>query len=66
MASVTASGGIASFFMLRRGSGIPGNVLENARRREEHVRQNREIRERNAARLAAARMRITPTGGDAR
>ena len=66
MASVTASGGIASFFLLRRGSGIPANVLENARRREQHVRQNREIRERNAARLAAARMIITPTIGESR
>lgn len=66
MASVTATGGIASFFLLRRGSGIPANVLENARRREQHVRQNREIRERNAARLAAARMIITPTIGESR
>jgi len=66
MASVTASGGIASFFFLRRGSGIPANVLENARRREQHLRENREIRERNAARLAAARMIITPTIGESR
>lgn len=66
MASVTASGGIASFFLSRRGSGIPANVLENARRREQHVRQNREIRDRNAARLAAARMIITPTIGESR
>jgi hypothetical protein len=66
MASVTASGGIASFFLLRRGSGIPGNVLENARRRELHVQQNREIRERNAGRLLAARMIITPTIGESR
>ena len=66
MAGVTASGGIASFLMLRRGSGIPANILENARRREEHVRQNREIRERNAARLAAARMVITATLGESR
>lgn len=66
MASVTASGGIASFFLLRRGSGIPANVLENAQRREQHVRQNREIRERNAARLAAARMIITATIGESR
>ena len=66
MASVTASGGIASFFLLRRGSGIPANVLENARRREQHVRQNREIRDRNSARLAAARMIITPTIGESR
>ena len=66
MAGVTASGGIASFFMLRRGSGIPANILENARRREEHVRQNREIKERNALRLAAARMILTPTSGDSR
>jgi hypothetical protein len=66
MATVTASGGIASFFLLRRGSGIPANVLENARRREQHLRQNREIRERNAARLASARMIITPTIGESR
>ena len=66
MASVTASGGIASFFLLRRGSGIPGNVLENARRREQHARQNREIRERNAARFRDARMIITPTIGESR
>ncbi|HJU66741.1 MAG TPA: hypothetical protein VJ650_00740 [Gemmatimonadaceae bacterium] len=66
MAGVTASGGIASFLMLRRGSGIPANILENARRREEHVRQNREIKERNAVRLAAARMVITATIGESR
>jgi hypothetical protein len=66
IASVSASGGIASFLWLRRGSGIPANVLENARRREEHVRRNREIRERNAARLATARMIITPASGDSR
>lgn len=66
MAGVTASGGIASFLLLRRGSGIPANILENARRREEHVRQNREIRERNAARLAAARMIIRATIGESR
>ncbi len=66
MAGVTASGGIASFLMLRRGSGIPANILENARRREEHVRQNRGIRERNAARLAAAHMIITATIGESR
>ncbi|HET6701922.1 MAG TPA: hypothetical protein VFH14_08970 [Gemmatimonadaceae bacterium] len=66
MASVSASGGIATFLFLRRGSGIPANVLENARRREEHVRLNREIRERNAARRAAARMIITPVSGESR
>lgn len=66
MASVTASGGIAAFFFLRRGSGIPANVLENARRREEHARGNREIRERNAARMAEARMVITPASGESR
>lgn len=66
MASVSASGGIATFLFLRRGSGIPANVLENARRREEHVRLNREIRDRNAARLAAARMIITPVSGESR
>ena len=66
IAGVTASGGIASFLVLRRGSGIPANVLENARRREEHARVNREIRERNAARLAGARMIITLVSGEAR
>ena len=66
MASLTASGGIAAFMFLRRGSGIPANVLENARRREEHARGNREIRERNAARMAEARMVITPASGESR
>jgi hypothetical protein len=66
IAGVTASGGIATFLFVRRGSGIPSNVLENARRREEHVRRNREIRERNAARVAAAKMIITPASGDSR
>lgn len=66
MASVTASGGIATFLFLRRGSGLPANVLENARRREEHVRRNREIRERNAARLATARMIITAASAESR
>jgi tetratricopeptide (TPR) repeat protein len=66
MATVTVSAGIAAFIHLRRGSAIPSNVLENARRREEHARHNREIRDRNAARLAQARMRIAPASGDAR
>ena len=61
IASVSASGGLATFLFLRRGSAIPANVLENARRREEHVRRNREIRDRNAARVAGGRMIITPT-----
>jgi hypothetical protein len=64
MATVTASGGIAAFILLRRDAGIPANVLENARRREEHVRRNSEIRERNAARMAEARMIITPASGE--
>jgi hypothetical protein len=66
MASLTASGGITAFVLLRRGSAIPANVLENARRREEHARRNREIRERNAARMAEARMIITPASGEPR
>ena len=66
MASVTASGGVATFLLLRRGSGLPANVLENVRRREEHVRRNREIRDRNAARVAAARMIITLPKGESR
>jgi hypothetical protein len=66
IASVTASGGIAAFLVLRRGSGIPANVLQNARRKEEHARLNREIRQRNAARLATARMIITPASGESR
>jgi hypothetical protein len=66
MATVTVSAGIAAFIHLRRGSAIPSNVLENARRREEHARHNREIRDRNAARLAQARMRISPASGEAR
>jgi hypothetical protein len=66
MASVTASGGVAAFIVLRRGSAIPANILENARRREEHGRRNREIRERNAARMAEARMIIMPASGESR
>ena len=66
MATVTVSAGIAAFIHLRRGSAIPSNVLENARRRETHARHNREIRDRNAARLAQARMRIAPASGEAR
>ena len=66
MATVTISAGIAAFIHLRRGSAIPSNVLENARRREEHARHNREIRDRNAARMAQARMVIVPASGEAR
>ena len=66
MAGVSASGGIATFLFLRRGSGLPANVLENARRREAHARLNREIRERNEARLAGARMIITLASPDVR
>ena len=66
MAGVTAGGGIAAFVLLRRESAIPANVLENARRREEHARRNREIRERNETRMREARMIIAPTRGDSR
>ena len=66
MATVTAGGGIAAFVFLRRGSAIPANVLANARRREEHARTNREIRERNEARMREARMIITPASGESR
>ena len=66
MASVSASGGIAAFVLLRRGAAIPSHVLANSRRREEHVRLNAEIRERNAARMAEARMVITPATGESR
>lgn len=66
MAGVSASGGVAAFVFLRRGAAIPANIRENARRREEHVRHNREIRERNAARIAGARMIITPLSADPR
>jgi len=51
---------------MRRQSAIPANVLENARRREEHARRNREIRERNEARMREARMIITPAAGESR
>ena len=66
MAGVSASSGIATFLFLRRGSGLPANVLENARRREANVRLNREIRERNDARLAGARMIITLASTESR
>lgn len=66
MASVTLSGGIVGYFLLQRGSAIPSNIRENARRREERLRHNIEIRERNAARLAGAKMTITPVRWDAR
>jgi hypothetical protein len=66
MATVTISAGIAAFLHLRRGSAIPSNVAENARRREEHARHNRAVRDRNAARMAQARMVIAPASGEAR
>jgi hypothetical protein len=66
MAGVTAGGGVAAFVLLRRESAIPANVLENARRREAHARQNREIRERNEARMKEARMIIAPASGESR
>ena len=66
MATVTISAGIAAFLHLRRGSAIPSNVAENARRREEHARHNRAIRDRNAIRMAQARMVIAPASGEAR
>ena len=66
MASVSVSSGVAAFVFLRRGAAIPANVRENARRREEHARLNREIRERNAARIAGARMILTPVSVEPR
>jgi hypothetical protein len=66
VAGVSVSGGILGYVLLRRGSAIPSNILENARRREERVRHNIEIRQRNEARLATARMIIAPVSGDVR
>jgi tetratricopeptide (TPR) repeat protein len=66
MASLSLSGGVVGYLLLQRGSAIPSNIRENARRREERVRHNIDIRQRNEARLAEARMIITPVSGDVR
>ena len=66
MASLSLSGGVVGYFLLQRGSAIPSNIRENARRREERVRHNIDIRQRNDARLAEARMIITPVSADVR
>jgi hypothetical protein len=66
MASLSLSGGVVGYFLLQRGSAIPSNIRENARRREERVRHNLDIRQRNAARLAEARMLIAPVSADVR
>jgi hypothetical protein len=66
MASLSLSGGVLGYVLLQRGSAIPSNIRENARRREERVRHNLDIRQRNEARLAEARMIITPMSGDVR
>ncbi len=66
MASLSLSGGVVGYFLLQRGSAIPSNIRENARRREERVRHNIDVRQRNGARLAEAKMIITPVSGDVR
>lgn len=66
IAAATATGGVFGFVMLRRRATIPENVRENTRRRLERLRVNEEIAARNAARLAEARMIITPATGDRR
>lgn len=66
VAAATATGGVVGFLLMRRHATIPENVRENNRRRLERLRLNEAIAARNAARLAAARMIITPAAGGAR
>lgn len=55
--------GAAAFWQLRRRPEIPENVAANARRRAERADSNRTIMQRNAARLAATALLISPAAG---
>jgi len=63
IAGTAAVAGATAFLRLRRRPDVPANVAANARRRAERADSNAAIERRNAARLAATALIISPAAG---
>ena len=64
VAATAAATGVVAFLVHRRNGGIPQNVVANARRRAERDSANASVRGRNADRLAATVLLVSPAAGE--
>ena len=64
LAATAGVTGVAAFLVHRRGGAIPANVAANARRRAARDSANATIRGRNADRLAATVLLVSPAAGE--
>jgi hypothetical protein len=55
---------VVAFLVHRRNGAIPQNVVTNARRRAERDSANASVRGRNADRLAATVLLVSPAAGE--
>jgi len=63
VAGAATISGIAGFVARRRHREVPANVAANVQRRARHASDNDEIRRRNAEKVAATVLVITPAAG---
>ena len=64
VAATAAATGVVAFLVHRRNGAIPRNVVANARRRAERDSANASVRGRNADRLAATVLLVSPAAGE--
>ena len=64
VAATAAATGVVAFLVHRRNGAIPQNVVANARRRAERDSANASVRGRNADRLAATVLLVSPAAGE--
>ena len=64
LAATAAATGVVAFLVHRRNGAIPQNVVANARRRAERDSANASVRGRNADRLAATVLLVSPAAGE--
>ena len=60
----TAATGVVAFLVHRRHGAIPENVVANARRRAQRDSVNAGVRARNADRIAATVLLVSPAAGE--
>jgi hypothetical protein len=63
VAGAAAVTGVVAFVVRRHHAGIPENVAANKQRRAERAAQNEAIRDRNAKKIAATILVVTPAAG---
>ena len=63
VAGAATASGIAAFFVRRRHREVPANVAVNVQRRAQRAAENDAIRRRNAEKVAATILIITPAAG---